>query len=125
MNIIDSSCWLEYLMDTEIGVNVAQVVENPEELIVPTITLYEVYKKLLAEKGEEYALDVVSYMQTGTVIELNAGLSLSAAQISRKHKLPMADSIIYATSLRYSAVIFSCDKHFQDIPNVRYFSKPQ
>jgi predicted nucleic acid-binding protein len=125
MNIVDSSCWLEYLMNTEIGVNVAPVIENPEELIVPTITLYEVYKKLLAEKGEEYALDVVAYMQTGTVIELNAGLSLSAAQISRKHKLAMADSIIYATSLHYSAAIFSCDKHFKDIPNTRYFPKTQ
>ena len=62
--------------------NVAQIVENPEELIVPTITLYEVYKKLLAEKDEEYALDVAAYMQTGTVIELSAGLSLSAARIS-------------------------------------------
>jgi len=66
---------------------------------------------------------VVSYMQTGTVIDLNAGLSLSAAQISQKHKLPMADSIIYATSLHYSAVIFSCDKHFKDIPGIRYFPK--
>jgi predicted nucleic acid-binding protein len=110
-------------MGTEIGANVAQIIENPDELIVPTITLYEVYKKLLAEKDEEYALDVVAYMQAGTVIELSAGLSLSAAQISRKHKLPMADSIIYATSLHYSAVIFSCDKHFKDIPNIRYFSK--
>jgi len=125
MNIADSFCWLEYLMGTEIGANVAQIVENPGELIVPTITLYEVYKKLLAEKDEEYALDVVSYMQTGTIIELNAGLSLSAAQISRKHKLPMADSIIYATSLHYSAVIFSCDRHFKDISGVRYFSKTQ
>jgi predicted nucleic acid-binding protein len=94
MNIIDSSCWLEYLMDTEIGAAVAPVIENPAELIVPTITLYEVYKKLLAEKGGEYALDVVSYMQSGTVIDLSAGLSLSAAQISRSYKLPMADSII-------------------------------
>jgi len=123
MNIVDSSCWLEYLMNSEIGVNVAQIVENPGELIVPTITLYEVYKKLLAEKGEEYALDVASYMQTGTVIELSAGLSLSAAQISRKHKLAMADSIIYATSLHYSAIIYSCDKHFKDIPGIRYFPK--
>jgi predicted nucleic acid-binding protein len=110
-------------MGTETGAAVATVIENPGELIVPTITLYEVYKKLLAEKGDEYALNVVSYMQTGSVIELNAGLSLSAAQISRKHKLPMADSIIYATSLHYSAVIFSCDKHFKDIPCVRYFEK--
>ena len=123
MNVVDSSCWLEYLMDTETGAAVAAVIESPGELIVPTITLYEVYKKLLAEKGEEYALDVVSYMQTGTVIELNAGLSLSAAQISGKHKLPMADSIIYATSLHYSALLSSCDKHFKDIPGVRYFPK--
>ncbi len=123
MNVVDSSCWLEYLMDTEIGAAVAPVIENPDELIVPTITLYEVYKKLLIEKGEEYALNVVSYMQTGTVIELNADLSLSAAEISRKHKLAMADSIIYATSLHYSTVVFSCDKHFKDFPDVRYFPK--
>ena len=112
-------------MGTETGTDVAQIIETPAELIVPTITLYEVYKKLLAEKGEEYAQAVVSYMQTGTVIELNAGLSLSAAQISRKHKLAMADSIIYATSLHYSAVLFSCDKHFKDLPNIRYFPKTQ
>ena len=123
MNIIDSSCWLEYLMDTEIGAIIAPVIESPGSLVVPTITIYEVYKKLLAEKGEEYALDVVSYMQTGMVVELSAELSLSAAQISRKHKLPMADSIIYATAQRYSAVVFSCDKHFKNVPNIQYFSK--
>ena len=123
MNIVDSSCWIEYLMGTEIGAKVASVIENPGELVVPTITLYEVYKKLLAEKDEEYALNVVSYMQTGTVIDLNAGLSLSAVQVNRKHKLPMADSIIYATSLYHQAVIFSCDKHFKDIPNIQYFPK--
>jgi predicted nucleic acid-binding protein len=110
-------------MGTDLGTNVAMAIETPGELVVPTITLYEVYKKLLTEKGEEYALNVVSYMQSGMVVELNAGLSLSSAQISRKHKLPMADSIIYATSLHYSALLFSCDKHFEDIPGVRYFPK--
>jgi predicted nucleic acid-binding protein len=110
-------------MGTETGVNVAPFIENPGELVVPTITLYEVYKKLLAEKGEDYALNVVSYMQTGRVIELNASLSLAAARISRTHKLPMADSIIYATSLHYSAIIYSCDKHFKGLPQIRYFPK--
>ena len=123
MNIVDSSCWLEYLMDTEIGKNVAPIIENPDEFIVPTITLYEVYKKLSSEKDEQYAKKVISYMQTGTVIDLNAGLSISAADISRKQKLAMADSIIYATALHYSATIFSCDKHFKDFPNVKYFCK--
>jgi predicted nucleic acid-binding protein len=97
MNVVDSSCWLEYLMGTDIGMKVASVIEDPDELVVPTITLYEVYKKLLAEKSEEYALKVVSYMQTGRVVELSAELSLSAAEVGRKHKLAMADSIIYAT----------------------------
>ncbi|GHT96257.1 hypothetical protein FACS1894141_6200 [Spirochaetia bacterium] len=104
MNIIDTSCWIEYLMNSDIGMQVAPLAENPGELVVPTITIYEVYKKLLAEKDEKYALAVVSYMQTGAVIDLNAALCLSAAQISRIHKLPMADSIIYATSLHYPAV---------------------
>jgi len=125
MNIVDSSCWFEYLIGTEIGENVAPVIENPAELIIPTITLYEVYKKLLAEKSEEYASEVISYMQAGKVIELSAGLSLSAAQISRRYKLPMADSIIYATSQYYSAVIFTCDQHFKNIPDIRYFPKQQ
>jgi predicted nucleic acid-binding protein len=123
MNIVDSSCWIEYLMGTEIGVNVVPIIENPNELVVPTITLYEVYKKLLAEKGEDYALNVVLYMQTGRVIELNAGLSLAAALVNRKHKLPMADSIIYATALHYSATIYSCYKHFEGLPQIRYFPK--
>jgi predicted nucleic acid-binding protein len=77
----------------------------------------------LTGPSEEYALNVVSYMQTGRVVELSAGLSLSAAEVGRKHKLAMADSIIYATSLYYSATIFSCDKHFKALPNVRYFPK--
>jgi len=123
MNIVDSSCWVEYLMNSEIGEKVAPVIENPSELIVPTITLYEIYKKLTLEKGEEYAQDVVAYMQTGTVIELNANLSLNAADVSRNYKLPMADSIIYATALHYSAMLFSCDHHFENIPNVQYYPK--
>jgi predicted nucleic acid-binding protein len=112
-------------MDTEIGAYAAPAIENSGDLMVPSITLYEVYKKLLTERGEEYALDVVSYMQTGTVIELTAGLSLAAAHISRKHKLPMADSIIYATTLHYAAILFTCDNHFKDIVGIRYFPKSQ
>ncbi|MCL2243925.1 MAG: type II toxin-antitoxin system VapC family toxin [Treponema sp.] len=123
MNVIDSSCWLEYLMNTEIGANIAPVIENQDELIVPTITIYEVYKKLTAEKSKEYAQEVVSYMKNGTVIDLNAGISIYAADISKKYKLAMADSIIYATSILYTSTVFSCDKHFKDLPNVRYFPK--
>ena len=123
MNIVDSSCWIEYLMNSEIGEKIAPIIENPNELIVPTITLYEMYKKLTSEKGEEYARNVIGYMQTGTVIALNTDLSLNAADISRIYKLPMADSIIYATALHCSATVFSCDHHFENIPNVQYYPK--
>jgi predicted nucleic acid-binding protein len=110
-------------MGTETGTSVAPVIEKSDQLVVPTITLYEVYKKLLAEKSEEYALDVISYMQTGTVVELNAGLSLSAAQLSRKHKLPMADSIIYATNVKYGCTLWTQDKHLANLRYVNYFEK--
>ena len=94
-------------------------------LIVPTITLYEVYKILLLENDREFALTVVDYMQTGTVIGLDAALSLSAVQAGRQYKLAMADSIICATALNYAATLWTCDKHFKDIPGIKYFPKNQ
>ena len=123
MNIVDTSCWIEYLINTPIGTAVAPVIEKPTELIVPAITLYEVYKKLLLEKDDDYALNIITYMRSGTVIMLDSDLSVLSAQISLKYKLPMADSIIYATCMQHSAVLWTTDKHFKDIPGVRYFSK--
>jgi predicted nucleic acid-binding protein len=123
MNVVDSSCWIEYLMDSPIGKNVASIIETPEELVVPTITLYEVYKKLVREKDEKYALDVVHYMQTGKVITLDVDLSVLAAKTSMIHGLSMADSIIYATALRYDAELWTADKHFKDISDIHYFPK--
>jgi len=123
MNVIDTSCWIEYLMDSSIGNIIAPVVENPNELIVPTITLYEMYKKLTTEKNEDYAMKIITYMCSGKIVALDSDLSIMAAQISRKNKLPMADSIIYATAKHYSAILWTTDKHFKDIPDVQYFPK--
>jgi len=110
-------------MNSEIGVAVAPVVENNGALVVPSICLYEVYKKLAAEKSEVFAMEVISYMQSGKVIALDATLSVFAAQISRKHRLPMADSVIYATAIWSGATLWTSDRHFQDIPGVRYLLK--
>lgn len=110
-------------MDTPTGDAVAPVIENPIELMVPAITLYEVYKKLAAEKNDDYAMGIIAYMRSGTVIALDSELSVLAAKISQEYKLPMADSIIYATTTRYSAVLWTTDKHFKDIPGIRYFPK--
>ena len=110
-------------MNSSIGAAVAPVVENPGELIVPTIIIYEVYKKLALEKDEAYAASIIAYMRSGTIITLDSDLSILAAQTSIKYKLPMADSIIFATATQYSALLWTTDKHFKDIPGIQYFPK--
>jgi predicted nucleic acid-binding protein len=123
MNVIDSTLWLEYFADTDAGNNVAEIIENTDELIVPTITMYEVFKKLLFETNEDSALFAVAYMRQGKVIELNEELSLSAARISKDNKMPMADSIIYATNMKYNCTLWTQDKHFLKLKSVNYFEK--
>jgi predicted nucleic acid-binding protein len=123
MNIIDSTLWLEYFADTENGNAVSDVIENTGELIVPTITIYEVFKKLLLEKSEDDALLAVAHMKQGTIVELDDELSLAAAKISIVFKTPMADSIIYATNLKYNCTLWTQDKHFFGLESVNYFEK--
>jgi toxin FitB len=88
-------------------------------LIVPVITIYEVFKKVLGEVGENDALQVASQMQSGTVVDLTQSLALDAARLS----LPLADSIIYATAMRWGAMLWTQDEHFKKLPNVNYFLK--
>ncbi len=122
MNIIDSSCWLEYFAGTKIGEEIASIVENTNALIVPVITLYEVFKKLLAEVGEDKAIMAIAHMKLGKVIELDADLSIFAAKIGKENKLAFADSIIYATSIKYDCTLWTRDKHFKDLLNVKYYN---
>jgi len=104
MNIIDSSLWLEYFADTEAGNAIAEIIENTDELIVPTITIYEVFKKLLYERNEDDAIFAVAHMRQGKTIELDDELSLFAAKIGKDYKLPIADSIIYATNINLNCI---------------------
>ena len=123
MNIIDSSFWLEYFAGTQAGDIVSDIIEKTDELVVPTITIYEVFKKLLIERNEDDALLAVGYMKQGNVIDLTEELSLSAAGISSNFKLPMADSIIYATSIKYNCILWTLDEHFENLQSVNYFDK--
>ncbi|MCL2761964.1 MAG: type II toxin-antitoxin system VapC family toxin [Treponema sp.] len=123
MNIIDSSFWLEYFAGTEAGNIVSDTIENTSELIVPTITVYEVFKKLLLERNEDDALLAVGHMKQGKVVDLTEELSLSAARISKNYKLPMADSIIYATNLKYNCILWTQDQHFSNLKSVNYYEK--
>ena len=123
MNIIDSSFWLEYFAGTDAGDIVSDIIEKVDELIVPTITLYEVFKKLLHERNEDDALLAIGHMKQGKIIDLTEDLSLSAAVISKNYNLPMADSIIYATNLRYNCTLWTQDRHFSGLNLVNYFEK--
>jgi predicted nucleic acid-binding protein len=118
-NIVDSSGWLEYLADSKSAAFFAPAIEDTEHLLVPVITVYEVFKKVLRERGENEALQVASMMQSGQVIDLDSTLALNAA----RYALPLADSLIYATAQRHGATLWTQDVHFKDLPGVKYWAK--
>ena len=116
-NVVDSSGWLEYLADTDRASLFADAIEDTANLFVPVISIYEVFKKVLRERGEDSALQVASVMQSGFVIDLDSALALESA----RYQLPLADSLIYASAQRHDATLWTQDEHFKDLPNVRYF----
>lgn len=123
MNIVDSSCWLEYLSGSATGDVVAPLIEETNKLVVPVITIYEVFKKLLTEAGEEQALKVAAHMKLGRVIDVNLTVSLEAAKFSKLHKLPMADALIYATARLENCTLWTQDAHFEALEGVRFLPK--
>ena len=118
-NVVDSSGWLEYFTDSERASLYASAIEDIDNLVVPVISIYEVFKKVLRERGEDDALQVASIMQAGHVIDLDAALALEAA----RHPLPLADSVIYAITMRQDATLWTQDEHFRGLPNVRFFPR--
>lgn len=122
-NIVDSSGWLEYLADSKNAKNFAKAIEDVKKLIVPVITIYEVFKKVILEKDESTALKVIAHMKQGEVIDLNLQLSLLAVQYGKQYKLPMADSIIYATAMLTESYIWTQDSDFKGLDAVKYFTK--
>lgn len=123
MNVVDSSGWLEYFADAPNADFFAAEIENPPELIVPSISIYEVFKRVLGQRGEGPALQAVAVMRQGAVVDLDAALALHAAKISTKLRLPMADSVILATARAHDAVLWTQDSDFQGIDSVRYIEK--
>jgi predicted nucleic acid-binding protein len=120
MNVVDSSAWLEYLAAGPNATFFAEAIENIGELIVPTISLYEVFKRIVQQRSENEALQVVAVMQQGRVAELDQRTALSAARISIDHQLPMADSIMLATARINNAILWTQDSHFERIQSVKY-----
>ena len=123
MNIVDSSGWIEYLTDQENAGFFEKTINHPDDLLIPTICLYEVFKRVLREFGEERALDVMGIMSLGTTVDLDRQIAINAAQISIELKLAMAESVILATARTCNAILWTQDEHFKDIEGVKYIEK--
>lgn len=117
--VLDSSCWLEYFSNSPRAELYAEVIANTAALIVPIITIYEVYKVALREFGLAHANQAVALMREGQVVDINLNLALSAAATG----LPLADSLIYATAQAHDATLWTQDQHFEGLPSVKYFPK--
>ena len=120
MNVVDSSAWLEYVAAGPNANFFAEAIENTSELVVPTISLYEVFKRIVQQRSENEALQVVAAMQQGKIVEMDSRIALSAARISIDHQLPLADSVILATARMNNAVLWTQDSHFEGMSNVKY-----
>ncbi len=120
MNVVDSSAWIEYFIDGPNAVTFAKPIEATSELIVPTLTLYEVFKRVHRERGETSALEKVAYMMQGVVVDLNSSIALNAARLSVEESLPMADAIILATARANDALLWTQDAHFSGKDGVEY-----
>ena len=123
MNLVDSSGWVEYLTDGENANFFEAPILNSENLLTPTICMYEVFKRILADFDHERALEAMGPMSLGQMVELDRQLAMNAAQISTELKLAMADSIILATARARAAVLWTQDAHFKDIASVKYIEK--
>ena len=120
MNVVDSSAWLEYFADGRNAGFFAQAIEANDDLLVPSLCLYEVFKRVLQQRGDGDALEAVAVMQRGAVVELDALIAVAAARASLEHRLPMADSIILATASAFNATLWTQDADFESLPRVEY-----
>jgi len=123
--IVDSSGWIEYFIDGPNADYFAAAIENTDDLIVPAITLTEVYRWMLREATESEALAAAAAMKQGKVVPLDDQLSILAAELSHRHKLPLADGIIYTTAKHQNAELITQDADMEGLPGVTYVRHPQ
>jgi toxin FitB len=123
MNLVDSSGWLEYFAAGNNARFFEPALLDEKNLLVSTINIYEVFKMILRQRDENAALMAVAAMQKGLVADLDTTLSLSASRISLAYKLPMADSLIYATAQKFKAIVWTQDDDFAELPGVRFVAK--
>ena len=123
MNLVDTSGWLEYLADTKNAKNFAEAIENTDELIVSSINIYETYKKVLKEKDEDAAIQIIGLMKQSKVFDVTSTIAVQAAKLSYEKDIPMADSIIYITAKENDAIVWTQDADLKGLEGVKYFNK--
>jgi len=122
MNIVDSSGWLAYFASGPNADFFSEPIEEMAELLVPTISLYEVFKRILQQRSETEALNAVAFMQSGTILDLTSTIALHAANISNDLKIPMADSVMLASARENDAILWTQDGDFEGLEGVRYIA---
>ena len=123
MNLVDSCGWLEYFADSTYADFYAPAIEDTSTLIVPTICILEVFKRVLQQRNEDGALQAVAVMHQGQVVALTSSIALRAAKVGRDLELPLADSVVLATAQTYAAVVWTQDHHFKDLEGVEFIEK--
>ena len=123
MNVVDSSGWLEYFTDGPHAGAFKPVIADEDQLIVPTICVYEVFKITLSRVGEDEAVRIAGLMSYGRILDFDREVALAAVGISVQHQLAMADSIIYASAQINAAMLWTQDAHFKGLPGVQYIAK--
>ena len=123
MNVVDSSGWLEWFADGPGARHFARPLADVGALVVPTVSIFEVFRATLRQRGESAALQAAAQMRQGRVVPLDDALAMEAARLSVALKLPMADSLILATARRFDAVLWTQDADFAALEGVRYFGK--
>jgi predicted nucleic acid-binding protein len=123
MNVVDSSGWLEYFADGPNADFFASAIQDLGTLIVPSLTIYEVFKTVCRQRDEGTALQAVAVMHQATVVDLDSATAIDAARLSLEHKIPMADSIILATSISHDAILWTQDSDFEDMAGIKYVKR--
>ena len=123
MRVVDTSIWIEWLIDSPLNKAIAEALPETTQCIVPTIVQLELNKWLMREVGESESDQVIAYKQNCIVAVLDTNIALQAADLHRQYKLATADAIVYATTLAYGADLLTCDAHFEGLPDVVFFRK--
>ena len=123
MNVVDSSGWLEYFADGSNADFFAPAITDEPNLVVPTICMLEVFKRLSVQLGKEQALQAMGMLYRGQLAALSDEIAFLASLLSLEHILPLADSIILATARAHKATLWTQDEHFKNLPGVEYIEK--